>query len=291
VDATDNGLLDANKTGSPTEAQLAYDLDGDGDVDNDDDTLHGTLTGSDYRRPGRAFSGVGNDRLFTMQTLDAEMLNYHYKARWYLPHEERFGQIDPIFHVDTASHANTSSNAGRTYSVGPSVSPRVNAALVAKSNGKPSDYSLVNPISTTDPSGMLSIDPTHIADNCYCTDWCNSPAFDEGVAAANCAMSSPACSAWMNANGCGPPQTAYLKCCVGPFDWAMCLGPAGGGGYVVRGTNTIQVCPGLWGQDPAYIASILLHEAIHTCGRLGHGEDTAEAGQQACQADIVACLP
>lgn len=153
-------------------------------------------------------------------------------------------------------------------------------------------YAANGPSQVVDALGELAIDTAHRMQDCILNDNCNCADFEDALAAANCALSAGgACTAWMNANGCGGTQTAYLDCSAMLFDLAVCYTLAGGGGYVIRGSSTITVCPQLCGQGAAFIGSILIHEAIHTCGWFGHNESKAVAGQAACLQDLLRCLP
>jgi hypothetical protein len=151
-----------------------------------------------------------------------------------------------------------------------------------------------------DPSGMLSIPAPRAECSPEGPIWGPTrPAFRQGAnrcasgrvkdarELVNTVLSQGQCKAWMDANGCGGNQQAHLDCCsCGLVHEGFCY-VAGGGGYNLKGTNTITLCDRIIEEATIEeIASILIHEAVHTCG-WWRGETVAEQGQQACMSQIV----
>ena len=116
---------------------------------------------------------------------------------------------------------------------------------------------------------------------------CDNPRWKDALNRVNKVLSeNGACKDWMDANGCGGDR-AELSCCPSCFDLVGCLA-GGGGGYNIRGSNTIHLCST---RAPAsQLASTLLHEAVHTCGWWKNEAD-ATAAQKACMGQLASLGP
>lgn len=137
--------------------------------------------------------------------------------------------------------------------------------------------------------------PTGKPPTLFLNNTCNSRALSAAVALANKAMNAGACKKWFEQKNRNAGNLTIR--CLGPCH-PLCGGENGFGlnntAFTLPGSDTITVCSAAIGDQLAFIASILIHEAAHHyCppNILLGGESCANSAQDACLDEIARAGP